>query len=107
MSRQQHTRYQPRHDNSDERPDQPADQRNEQLDEDVACCLAEIDELLDTEAAEREQARREFHRFNRGTSDRVLDIWQARYAHLGLKYGRSCCGTPFIYGEHTAAEDDE
>jgi hypothetical protein len=75
-----------------------ADLRNGQLDEDVACCLAEIDEVLDAERAERDQAEREFNQLsNEPLSERALkkklNLWQAKYAHLNLSYGW-CCGVP-------------
>jgi hypothetical protein len=78
----------------DEQPGQ--DLRNGQLDADVACCLDEIDALLDTEQAERDQAKREFERFDYLTPELTLNRWQAKWAHLGLRYGRSCCGTPYV-----------
>lgn len=80
----------------DEDREPKRDLRNEELAEDVACCLAEIDEVLDRERDERERARREFGAFDRDTGDRELNHWQAKYAHLGLRYGRSCCGTPYL-----------
>ena len=82
-----------------QQPQHRADLLDPGLDEDVACCLAEIDEVLDREADEREQARREFDAFGKDTTNRELNLWQAKWAHLGLKYGRSCCGTPFMYEE--------
>jgi hypothetical protein len=70
-----------------------ADLRNGQLDEDVACCLAEIDEVLDAERAERDQAEKEFAKLLRdNASESRLNLWQAKYAHLGLSYSW-CCGT--------------
>jgi hypothetical protein len=68
-----------------------ADLRNGQLDEDVACCLDEIDAVLGADQAERDQAEREFNQFDHRTSERTLNRWQAKYAHLGLTYGW-CCG---------------
>lgn len=87
--------------------DAPRDQRNEQLDEDVACCLADIDEVLaeaETET-ERDRALREFSEIRRSDGseedeERKLAVWQATYAHLGLRVGRSCCGEPFVFDEH-------
>jgi uridylate kinase len=75
-----------------------ADLRNGELDEDVACCLAEIDEVLDAERTERDQAAKEFDQLsNESLSERALkkklNLWQAKYAHLGLSYGW-CCGVP-------------
>jgi hypothetical protein len=80
----------------------PADLRNDELDADVACCLAEIDDALD-EASESEEdrARREFsdilaRNLGHEDLDQELRVWQAQYAHLGLYYGFSCCGA-FIW----------
>jgi hypothetical protein len=75
--------------------EKPADLRNDELDEDVACCLAEIDEVLDAEKQERDQAEREFDEFDRDTSEKALRTWQAKYAHLGLSYGY-CCGMRYL-----------
>lgn len=71
---------------------QPANQRNEQLDEDVACCLAEIDELLAKEESERDRAIREFRALkNADDWSKAKRIWQAQYAHLGLRIYSGCC----------------
>ena len=96
-ARQQQRYARRHHDSQDEAAGR--DLRDAALDEEVACCLDEIDEVLSQEAAEREQAEREFEAFGRHTPERELRRWQAKYAHLGLKYGRSCCGTPFFYDE--------
>jgi len=75
------------------------DLRDGQLDEDVACCLAEIDKILDGES-ERDRAVREFREL-RGTSDwddlaRAERVWQAQYAHLGLRITSGCCTIALI-----------
>lgn len=75
------------------------DQRDSQLDEDVSCCIADIDAMLDevdeTELllAERkrqdqEQAEKDFW----ANYSRRGQAWQQKYAHLGA-YTRECCGT--------------
>jgi hypothetical protein len=90
--------------------------RDEQLDADVECCLAEIDEVLTEAADEREKATAEFqelkHRWDslgsvyrskgadaydklEGELQDKFRQWQARYAHLGLSV-RWCCGTPVM-----------
>lgn len=84
-----------RHQDEDQPPEQ-ADLRNDDLDQDVACCLAEIDKALDREQAERDQAKREFRAFDWYTTDGELNRWVAKYAHLGLKYGRSCCFSLYL-----------
>ena len=88
--RQQRTTEEPQ-----EGSEPASDLRNQELDDVVACCLAEIDELLEAEQAERDQAQREFDAFNSYTPKRVLNLWQAKYAHLGLRYG-ICCGRPYL-----------
>lgn len=80
------------------------DLRDGQLDEDVACCLAEIDKILDEEESERDRAVREFREL-RGISDwddftRAERVWQAQYAHLGLRIASGCC-TVELYDEET------
>lgn len=72
------------------------DLRNRELDDDVACCLEEIDEVLDAEKREREQAEQEFYAFDITVTEKQLNLWQARYAHLGLSYGW-CCGMPRLF----------
>ena len=71
------------------------DLRNEELDEDTACCLAEIDKVLaETQESERDAAIREFRALNddgevgRARRER---LWRAQYAHLGLRIVDSCC----------------
>ena len=80
----------------------PADQRNEELDADVACCLAEIDAVLEEAESERDRALREFSELKArdGAEDveAELRVWQAKYAHLQLKVSRSCCGL-YAYDE--------
>src|ERR1700680_2984420 len=79
-----------------------ADLRDDQLDEDVDCCLAGIDDLLEEQEKQQETACREFRLIKRrwDTADNQdpawnelfretedeLRIWQAKYAHLGLGY---------------------
>lgn len=91
---QQQRRFARRHPGEDQAA-AARDLRNEELGEDVACCLDEIDEVLSREQDERDQARREFGKFDRRTSETVLKRWQAKYAHLGLSYGW-CCGMPYL-----------
>ena len=93
----EYAQQQRQHRRAEDRPETSGqDLRNGELSEDVACCLAEIDELLNTEQAEREQAVREFEALGKFSTNREMNIWQAKYAHLGLRYGRSCCGEPFL-----------
>jgi len=78
-----------------------ADLRNDELSADVECCLAEIDEVLVSTADEQAQAKLEFEQVSKdcGWQDcEGLRVWQAKYAHLGLRYGISCCGTPVLLG---------
>jgi hypothetical protein len=101
----------------------PADQRNAELDEDVECCLAEIDAALEAAETERDRAVREFRelreRWEQADADRwdgedvadaaaaldavdeELRVWAAAYAHLQLQVRYSCCGTPFAYDTDT------
>ena len=83
--RQQTARRQNRE--PDEQEVRAEDLRNEELDEDVACCLAEIDDLLTEEESERDRAIREFD----GLDEKGMRVWNAKYAHLGLRVGESCC----------------
>jgi hypothetical protein len=67
------------------------DLRDEQLDEDVACCLAEIDKVLEEES-ERDRAVREFRELvNADDYHQAERVWQAQYAHLGLRIASGCC----------------
>lgn len=76
------------------------DLRDEQLDEDVACCLAEIDKLLDEES-ERDRAVREFRELeNADDYHQAERVWRAQYAHLGLRIASGCC-TVALYDEKT------
>lgn len=92
QARQQH-RFARRH--RDESQEVPPDLRNAELDQDVACCLDDIDKVLDREQEERDQARREFDKFDHRTTEKTLKRWQAKYAHLGLRYAW-CCGEPYL-----------
>lgn len=88
----------------------PKDQRNDELDADVACCLAEIDSALEQAESERDRALREFRELRaRDEGDEYvgeeLCVWEARYAHLQLTIGYSCCLGLYVYdkdGEHVA-----
>jgi len=78
-----------------------ADLRNDELSADVECCLAEIDEALQAGTDERAEAKLEFERISTACDWQdceELRVWQARYAHLGLRYGISCCGVPVLLG---------
>lgn len=88
-------RRQQRNEEPQEGEQSAPDLRNTELDDVVACCLAEIDKLLEAEQAERDQAKREFEAFGYNTPRGALNVWQAKYAHLGLSYG-ICCGTPYL-----------
>lgn len=92
MTRQTRAARQDRpHDESSQQAP-PADQRNEKLDKEVACCLAEIDQLLEEAESERDAAIREFRELpgadNYGQAER---LWRAKYAHLGLRIASGCC----------------
>ena len=95
----QRSRPQPRR--ADDAQDEQVqdDLRDEELTEEVACCLAEIDKMLSETETERERAIREFAEFGRDTTNRELRVWQAKYAHLGLRFGRDCCGNPYVDSE--------
>lgn len=103
VQRQQRRQHAERH----PAPEQEAatgQQRDARLDEEVSCCLADLDEALAeselTQAQrELEQAREEFaHLAGLFNGDqRPLIAWEARYVHLGLRFGISCCGTPYIF----------
>jgi hypothetical protein len=81
-------------DNGAPQQDSGRDVRNDELDTDVACCLDAINEVLNAEQAERDQAKAEFERLQmRSAPETELNLWQAKYAHLGLRYGW-CCGMP-------------
>jgi hypothetical protein len=84
-------RPKPRRDSEPEA--QSEDLRNDELDEDVACCLADIDELLAETESERDRAVREFEDLRAQRNLKGLRVWQAQYAHLGLSFGTSCCGS--------------
>ena len=85
--------------------DEAASLKNEELDADVACCLAEIDcclaevdELLkEEEETERERAIREFRELAGSNDVKALRVWQATYAHLNLHWSRNCCGNAQLY----------
>jgi len=83
----------------DETAEPARDVRDAGLEAEVECCLAEIDEALDSEQAERDRAIAEFGEFSAYTPHSELSKWQARYAHLGLRFGQSCCGDPYMYDE--------
>jgi hypothetical protein len=90
--------------------EQPTDQRDAELDEDVACCLSDIDEALDeqseddaAEAYER-TVKAEAKRLYNDLQDRLYNDlidqndywierqeWQAKYGHM---FESSCCGSP-------------
>jgi hypothetical protein len=75
----------------------PQDQRNERLDEDTACCLAEVESEKDKATREFDEIKAKFERVEISyaqTSDE-LRVWQAEYAHLGLRFGEDCCGSGF------------
>lgn len=120
--REERQRQQPGREEETEAPAQVADLRDEQLDDDVSCCLAEIDEVLAEEESEHETAKREFDALSKRwgnrwdlyessmTEDRLqafnknadelkdeFRLWQAQYAHLGLTV-RWCCGEPVMEG---------
>ena len=72
-----------------------ADVRNEALVGEVACCLAEIDEVLAEQESGQDKAKEEFEAiaaqpYSEEKED-LLRQWQAQYAHLGLGY-QWCCG---------------
>lgn len=99
---------QERHDEEVEAPQY--DEQAQRASDDAACCLAEIDKVLDAEAAheetERERYQRErdaamalydeirargYHSDFDGNFALELRLWQAQYAHMGLV---DCCGRP-------------
>lgn len=85
---------------SDEQEAAAQDLRDGQLEEDVACCLAEIDKVLEEES-ERDRAIREFRELvNADDYYRAERVWQAQYAHLGLRIAQGCCTTA-LYDEKT------
>lgn len=110
MTQQQKTRHSTARDEGGEQ--QAKDVRNDQLDEDVQCCLADIDKALDEQEPEediaekraREQraaAKAEYvgihDRYADGTltsqaATRQLRIWEATYGHLFPQ--RGCCNSP-------------
>lgn len=98
MSRQEQRRPARTVRESGEQAAPAADLVNEQLAEDVACCLAEIDELLAPEESERDAAIREARALDKNSADynKQLRLWQARYAHLGLSIVTSCCVTMLL-----------
>lgn len=95
------SKYEQKQHNHQDAPEQqdgtnPPDQRNKKLGNDVECCLAEIDEILDDEMAERENALIEAQRIRDRYNDdedvaAEMRLWQAKYAHLQLHIGISCC----------------
>ncbi len=100
-----------RQERDEEAADAPQyDAQAQRASEDAACCLAEIDKVLDEEAAheetERERHEREsavamalyeeirargYHSDFNGSYELELRLWKAEYAHLGLV---DCCGRP-------------
>ena len=87
-----------------------ADKRNAELAEDVACCLAEIDELLtETEEerqktlkAERKAAIAAWRKFRRATNyDEQAEAFNQKYAHLHIKADWSCCIGAYLYDTET------
>lgn len=92
---------QPRNADDEQQKAAAQDLRDEQLDEDVACCLAEIDEVLKEEESERDKAIREFRELaNANDYHKAERVWQAQYAHLGLRIAQGCCTTA-LYDEKT------
>lgn len=84
-------------------------QRDEKLADDVECCLAEIDELLEEAESERDKAIAEFREIRQkyisgeGSGeyiDSLMNLWQAKYAHLQLSLGVSCCSM-YLYDDDT------
>jgi hypothetical protein len=101
---QEHKHHTPKQEQEDETVQEVTAKDQAELDEDVSCCLAEIDEVLAEVETERERAEREFTEIQaeweyldkRG----ALAVWQARYAHLGLSVDYNCCtGEPYIESE--------
>lgn len=79
--------------------EQPERQDQEQLDDDVACCLADIDETLAGHETEEQRALREYHELRESgveEHDDKLRVWQAQYAHLGFRREASCCGSYYV-----------
>ncbi len=89
---------------ADEPEARPEDQRNAELDGEVACCLAEIDELLAETESERDRAVREFGQLD-DEDLRGVRVWNARYAHLGLSIGRACC-TLYLWDKNASTVID-
>lgn len=74
------------------------------LEEEVACCLAEIDQVLQEADAERKAAEEAFRVLYRKWTGTFISreamndkfrIWSAQYAHLGLQVVW-CCGSPVL-----------
>lgn len=102
---EQAQRQHSRKDEPDTAEQAPADLRDEQLSEEISCCLAEIDEVLTETQGEKDRAKEEFEKLRsayrngsateKATED-AMRLWQAQYAHLGLKFGW-CCSGPYMY----------
>ena len=102
MSTQKQAQHQ-HHDAEEVEVVEPAtDLADADLAEEVACCLAEIDKVLEeTGKTEKERALEEYIAFwnaphstqeEAGELRRKIRIWRAQYAHLGLRTVESCCG---------------
>jgi len=76
---------------ADETLVEPVRQDTSEIDESTACCLADIDAALEDAGVETEEERalRDWAEWK--GSERGRRMWQAQYAHLGLRINTSCC----------------
>lgn len=98
MQEQVHARKQDT--TEDEAEVTPAAQDAATLDEDVACCLADIDAVLGEVETEKDRAIREFKVLKELEDagedyETGLRVWKAQYAHLNLEVYDHCCLTLF------------
>ena len=99
--------------NEAEVDERPADQRDPELDEEVECCLSDIDKALDEQRADEDvaeayeraikaEAKCKYDELFAALADNRIteqdfwyqrQEWQAKYIHL---FAISCCGTPIF-----------
>ncbi len=113
MSEQIRTQSQRQGNAETEDQDEVVDLGNAQLDEDVACCLEDIDAALDESAAEQEAmaerrtrdraaARQDWYD-NFSNSRRSAYTWMEKYEHLHAN-ANECCGVWSTYFDDSEDE---
>lgn len=73
------------------------------IDEETACCLADIDQVLE-EAQQESEEEKALREWNEGVhTEKFIRVWNATYAHLGFKAHYSCCQIVVMKGDNVVA----